>query len=92
VVNNLSAHRTKNVFEFLQANPTVRIHYTPTYSSWLNQVEIWFSKIQRELQRAMTKIFKAMPFGSARGERQDRIKSVECLNRALQSRHRTLQP
>src|SRR6516165_6985680 len=31
----------------------------------------------------MTKIFKAMPFGSARGERQDRIKSVECLNRAL---------
>src|SRR5215472_5053890 len=31
----------------------------------------------------MTKIFKAMPFGSTRGERQDRIKSVECLNRAL---------
>jgi hypothetical protein len=27
----------------------VRIHYTPTYSSWLNQVEIWFSKIQRDL-------------------------------------------
>ena len=23
--------------------------YTPTYSSWLNQVEIWFSKIQRDL-------------------------------------------
>src|SRR5262252_4823452 len=31
----------------------------------------------------MTKIFKAMPFGSARGERQGRIKSVECLNSAL---------
>src|SRR5262249_28711823 len=31
----------------------------------------------------MTKIFKAMPFGSARGERQDRIKPVECLNSAL---------
>src|SRR6202035_3756883 len=30
-------------------NPTVRIHYTPTYSSWLNQVEIWFSKIQRDV-------------------------------------------
>jgi transposase len=24
------------------------MHYTPTYSSWLNQVEIWFSKIQRQ--------------------------------------------
>src|SRR5258707_2778405 len=49
VADNLSAHKTKNVFEFLQANPTVRIHYTPTYSSWLNQVEIWFSKIQRDV-------------------------------------------
>jgi transposase len=27
----------------------VRIHYTPTYSSWLNQVENWFSKIQRQV-------------------------------------------
>ena len=33
VADNLSAHKTKNVFAFLQANPTVRIHYTPTYSS-----------------------------------------------------------
>src|SRR5258707_7764293 len=49
VADNLSAHKTKNVFDFLQANPTVRIHYTPTYSSWLNQVEIWFSKIQRDV-------------------------------------------
>src|SRR6266436_10086744 len=31
----------------------------------------------------MTKIFKAMPFGSARGERQNRVKSVECLDSAL---------
>src|ERR1700738_2541000 len=41
VADNLSAHKTKNVFEFLQAHPTVRIHSTPTYSSWLNQIEIW---------------------------------------------------
>src|ERR1700716_3040807 len=47
VVDNLSAHKTKAVFEFLNTNPAVRLHYTPTYSSWLNQVEIWFSKIQR---------------------------------------------
>jgi transposase len=49
VVDNLSAHKTKSVFEFLNANPAVRIHYTPTYSSWLNQIEIWFSKIQRQV-------------------------------------------
>ena len=49
IADNLSAHKTKEVSAFLQANPKVRIHYTPTYSSWLNEVEIWFSKIQRQI-------------------------------------------
>ena len=49
IVDNLSAHRTSRVWEFLERNRHVRIHYTPTYSSWLNQVEIWFSKIQRDI-------------------------------------------
>jgi transposase len=49
IADNLSAHKTRAVNAFLQANPQVEIHYTPTYSSWLNQVEIWFSKIQRDL-------------------------------------------
>ena len=49
ICDNLSAHKTKAVGEFLARHPQVRIHYTPTYSSWLNQVEIWFSKIQRDL-------------------------------------------
>lgn len=35
--------------EFLQQNPRVRFHFTPTYSSWLNQVELWFPKIEREV-------------------------------------------
>jgi transposase len=25
------------------------VHFTPTYASWLNQIELWFSKIQRDL-------------------------------------------
>jgi transposase len=25
------------------------LHFTPTYSSWLNQVELWFAKIEREV-------------------------------------------
>jgi transposase len=49
IADNLSAHKTKQVFSFLDAHPNLRIHYTPTYSSWLNQVEIWFSKIQRQV-------------------------------------------
>jgi transposase len=49
VLDNLSVHKTKAVQEFLAENPKVRFHFTPTYSSWLNQVEIWFSKIQRDV-------------------------------------------
>lgn len=49
ILDNLSAHKTKRVAEFLQTHPHLTLHYTPTYSSWINQVEIWFSKIQRDL-------------------------------------------
>lgn len=49
ILDNLSAHKTKKVSAFLQAHPHVRLHFTPTYSSWLNQVEIWFAKIERDV-------------------------------------------
>lgn len=49
VLDNLSAHKTKDVDRFLAAHPRVRFHFTPTYSSWLNQVELWFAKIQRDV-------------------------------------------
>jgi transposase len=49
VLDNLSAHKTNAVHDFLEQNPRVRFHFTPTYSSWLNQVEIWFAKIQRDV-------------------------------------------
>ena len=49
IADNLSAHKTKLVAAFLEAHVNVHIHYTPTYSSWLNQVENWFSKIQRHV-------------------------------------------
>jgi transposase len=49
IVDNLSAHKTQQVRTFLAAHPTVRLHYTPTYSSWLNQIELWFSKIERDV-------------------------------------------
>jgi transposase len=47
VLDNLSAHKTPAVQQFLADHPKVRLHFTPTYSSWLNQVEIWFAKIER---------------------------------------------
>ena len=49
IADNLSAHKTKRVDEFLVDHPKVHLHYTPTYSSWLNQVELWFAKIERDV-------------------------------------------
>ncbi len=49
ILDNLSTHKTKRVSEFLSLHKNVRLHFTPTYSSWLNQVELWFSKIERDL-------------------------------------------
>jgi len=49
ILDNLSTHKTKRVVEFLAAHPSVHLHFTPTYASWLNQIELWFSKMEREL-------------------------------------------
>lgn len=49
ILDNLSAHKTQKVAIFLQEHPNVKLHFTPTYSSWLNQVEIWFSRIERDV-------------------------------------------
>lgn len=40
------------VRRWLAARPRFHVHYTPTYASWLNQVEIWFNIItQRAIRR-----------------------------------------
>ena len=49
ILDNLSTHKTQAVRTFLVQHPKVRLHFTPTYSSWLNQVELWFSKIERDV-------------------------------------------
>ena len=49
ILDNLSAHKTALVREFLEQNPRVHFHFTPTYSSWLNQVELWFARIERDV-------------------------------------------
>jgi transposase len=49
ILDNFSTHKTDLVKAFLEAHPNVQFHFTPTYSSWLNQVESWFSKLQRDV-------------------------------------------
>lgn len=49
ILDNFSTHKTSLVKAYLAEHPNVSLHFTPTYSSWLNQVESWFSKLQREV-------------------------------------------
>jgi transposase len=44
VLDNLNTH--KNNEQWLERYPNVHLHFTPTDSSWLNQVENWFSILQ----------------------------------------------
>ena len=49
ILDNLATHKTQKVRTFLADHPHVQLHFTPTYSSWLNQVELWFAKIERDV-------------------------------------------
>ena len=48
VVDNYAAHKHPNVRRWLDANPRVTLHFTPTSGSWLNLVEVFFSIITRQ--------------------------------------------
>jgi transposase len=49
VLDNLSAHKTPAVEQFLADHPRAQLHFPPAYPSWLNQVERWFTKIERDV-------------------------------------------
>jgi transposase len=52
IVDNYATHKHPKVRTWLARRPRYHIHYTPTYSSWLNQVERWFGLItQRAIRR-----------------------------------------
>lgn len=46
ILDNLNTHKDNDAW--LEAHPNVAFHFTPTRASWLNQVEIWFSILQKK--------------------------------------------
>ncbi len=62
ILDNLSTHSAKRDL-WLARHPQVHFHFTPTYSSWLNQVEVWFSILARSA-------LKGASFTSARQVRR----------------------
>jgi transposase len=51
VVDNSSIHTAPEVKRWLRRHPRFHLHFTPTYSSWLNLVERWFAKLTEEALR-----------------------------------------
>jgi len=54
VVDNYSTHKHARVKRWLALHPRFHVHLTPTYASWLNQVEIWFNLITQQAIRRGT--------------------------------------
>ena len=54
VVDNYGTHKHEKVKRWLASKKRYHIHYTPTYASWLNQVEIWFGIITQKAIRRGT--------------------------------------
>lgn len=49
IADNLLAQKTQKVKDFLELHRNVHLHFTPTHPCRLNQVELWFSKIERDV-------------------------------------------
>ena len=61
VLDNVSTHKTPEIRRWLQRHPRFTFHFTPTYSSWMNLVERWFSElttkwIRRGTHRSVTEL------------------------------------
>jgi putative transposase len=61
IVDNYATHKHPKIRRWLAARPRYHVHYTPTYASWLNQVEIWFNIItQKAIRRGTFKSVKEL--------------------------------
>lgn len=49
IADNLAVHKHESIKKWVKANKRINLHFTPTYSSWLNQVEIWFNILTKDV-------------------------------------------
>ena len=61
ICDNLATHKTPAIATWLAAHPRFHLHFTPTSSSWLNQVERWFGLLtDKQLRRGAHKSVQAL--------------------------------
>lgn len=49
ILDNLTVHKHKIIEEWVNSKKRITLHFTPTYSSWLNQIEIWFNILTKDV-------------------------------------------
>jgi transposase len=54
IVDNVSTHKSPTIQRWLVRHPRFTLHFTPTYSSWLNLVERWFAELTNKWLRRGT--------------------------------------
>ena len=54
VVDNVSTHKTPEIKRWLVRHPRFTLHFTPTYSSWINLIERWFAELTTKWMRRGT--------------------------------------
>lgn len=75
ILDNLSAHKTQEIKDWVASRPRIHLHFTPTSSSWLNAVEGWFAQLER---RALYRgVFTSVPELKAELERFIKIHNTE---------------
>jgi transposase len=61
ICDNYATHKTPAVVKWLDAHPRFHMHHTPTYASWLNQVERWFALLtDKKLRRSAHRSIQAL--------------------------------
>jgi transposase len=65
ICDNSSTHKTQAIQRWLVAHPRFQLHFTPTYSSWLNLVERWFAELttkwlRRGTHRSVTELTESI--------------------------------
>ena len=57
-MDNYATHKTAVIRSWLARRPHYHVHFTPTWASWINQVERWFAELTRkQLRRGVVKRF-----------------------------------
>jgi len=61
IMDNYGTHKTRQIRDWLARHPRFQVHFTPTYSSWINQVERWFAALtEKQIRRGTHRSVKEL--------------------------------